>query len=69
MLDETARSKDFLLQAARVVNPDLRRHVTPALPKQGQLTPASKIVAHLLRETVEAWGKRMSEPNGSPAPT
>lgn len=54
------------LQAARVVNPDLRRHVTLALPKQGQLTPASKIVARMLRETVEAWGNRLSEPHDSP---
>ncbi|WP_137916907.1 LysR family transcriptional regulator [Hydrogenophaga sp. 2FB] len=53
------------LQAARVVNPDLRRHVTLALPKQGQLTPASKIVARMLRETVDGWGNRLSEPEGS----
>ena len=105
MLDETARSKGFVLQAeveadslrvqrelvahtrglysllgpfsidaelragrlraSRVVNPDLRRHVTLALPKQGQLTPASKIVARMLRETVEAWGNRLSEPEDS----
>lgn len=55
------------LRASRVVNPDLRRHVTLALPKQGQLTPASKIVARMLRETVEGWGNRLSEPGGSPA--
>lgn len=55
------------LRASRVVNPDLRRHVTLALPKQGQLTPASKIVARMLRETVEGWGHRLSEPGGSPA--
>ena len=35
------------LQASRVVNPDLRRHVTLALPKQGQLTPACRIRARL----------------------
>jgi DNA-binding transcriptional LysR family regulator len=55
------------LRASRVVNPDLRRHVTLALPKQGQLTPACKIVARMLRETVEGWGNRLSEPGGSPA--
>ncbi len=55
------------LQASRVVNPDLRRHVTLALPKQGQLTPASKIVARMLRETVEGWGHRLSEPEDAPA--
>ena len=50
------------LQAARVVNPDCRRHVTLSLPKQGQLTPASKIVARLIEETVEGWGNQLSEP-------
>ena len=55
------------LRASRVVNPDLRRHVTLALPKQGQLTPASKIVARMLRETVEGWGNRLSEPGDAPA--
>ena len=50
------------LQAARIVNPDCRRHVTLSLPKQGQLTSASKIVARLIRETVEGWGHQLSEP-------
>lgn len=50
------------LQASRVVNPDCRRHVTLSLPKQGQLTPASKIVARLIEETVESWGNQLSEP-------
>lgn len=56
------------LQAARIVNPDCRRHVTLSLPKQGQLTPASKIVARLVRETVEGWGHQLSEPDGEAAP-
>ncbi len=50
------------LQASRLVNPDCKRHVTLALPKQGQLTPASKIVARLIQETVEGWGQQLSEP-------
>jgi LysR family nitrogen assimilation transcriptional regulator len=50
------------LRASRVVNPDLQRHVTLALPRQGQLTPASRVVARLVRETVEAWGHRLSGP-------
>ena len=50
------------LQAARIVNPECRRHVTLALPKQGQLTPACKIVAQLIQETVESWGHQLSEP-------
>lgn len=50
------------LQASRIVNPDCRRHVTLSLPKQGQLTAASKIVARLITDTVESWGHRLSEP-------
>ena len=50
------------LQASRVVNPELRRYVTLALPRQGQLTPASKIVSRLIQETVEGWGHQLSEP-------
>ena len=50
------------LQACRVVNPDLRRHVTLALPRQGQLTPAVRIVAGLVQELVQAWGDRLSGP-------
>lgn len=48
------------LQASRVVNPDLRRHVTLALPRQGQLTPAGRIVAGLVQELVQSWGDRLS---------
>lgn len=43
------------LQAAKVVSPDLKRYVTLARPKQGQLTQASRIVAMLITETVQAW--------------
>ena len=50
------------LQASRVVNPDLRRHVTLALPKQGQLTPAAKVVARLIGETDDPWGSLPGEP-------
>ncbi len=51
------------LQAARIVNPDRRRYVTLSLPKQGQRTPASKIVARLIKETVEGWGNQLSDPS------
>jgi LysR family nitrogen assimilation transcriptional regulator len=51
------------LQAARIVNPDCRRHVTLSLPKQGQRTAASKIVARLIKETVEGWGSQLSQPD------
>ncbi|MDO8778644.1 MAG: LysR family transcriptional regulator [Burkholderiaceae bacterium] len=50
------------LQASRVVNPELRRYVTLAQPRQGQLTPACKIVSRLIRETVEGWGHQLSAP-------
>ena len=50
------------LQAARIVNPECRRHVTLALPKQGQLTAASKVVSRLIQETVAAWGGQLNEP-------
>lgn len=50
------------LAAARVVNPDLRRHVTLALPRHGPLTPASKVVSRLIRELVQAWGHQLHEP-------
>jgi hypothetical protein len=43
------------LQAARLVSPDLKRYVTLARPKQGQLTKASRIVSDLIRETVQEW--------------
>jgi LysR family transcriptional regulator, nitrogen assimilation regulatory protein len=36
--------------------------VTLALPKQGQLTPACKVVSALIRETVERWGGQLNEP-------
>lgn len=49
------------LQAARIVNPDCRRHVTLSLPKQGQLTPASKVVARLIEELVASWGSQLSQ--------
>lgn len=51
------------LQVSRVVAPDLKRHVTLALPKQGQLTAASRVVSRLIRETVAGWGHRLSEPD------
>ena len=51
------------LQAARVVAPDLKRYVTLARPKQGQLTQASQIVWQLITRTVRAWKGQLSEPS------
>lgn len=50
------------LQAAKVIGPDLKRYVTLAHPKQGQLTQASRIVSHLIRETVMAWKGQITVP-------
>lgn len=51
------------LQAAKVVAPDLKRYVTLAHPKQGQLTQASRIVSQLIKETVTQWGGQMNAPS------
>ncbi|WP_299451119.1 LysR family transcriptional regulator [uncultured Pigmentiphaga sp.] len=53
------------LQATRIVNPDLRRYVTLALPKSGVLTPACKVVSDLLQRTVEEWGGELHPPLAS----
>ena len=39
------------LQASRLVNPDLKRFVTLAMPKKGPLTVACKVVAQLIQQT------------------
>ncbi len=49
------------LQAVRLVNPDLKRYVTLARPKQGQLTKASRIVSDLIREIVQEWQGNLTE--------
>lgn len=43
------------LQGARVVQPDLKRYVTLATPKQGHLTQASRVVAGLIQTSAEHW--------------
>lgn len=50
------------LQASKLVKPDLFRHVTLALPKQGKLSPASRVVAEITREIIESWGNQLNEP-------
>lgn len=50
------------LQAAKVVAPDLKRYVTLARPKQGQLTQASRIVSNLITDTVKSWRGQLTEP-------
>jgi DNA-binding transcriptional LysR family regulator len=50
------------LQATRIVHPDLHRHVALAMPKQGQVTAASRIVSRLIIDAVEGWGRQLSRP-------
>lgn len=50
------------LQAARVVAPELKRHVTLARSRQGALTQASRIVSGLIAQTVNEWGGQLVEP-------
>jgi LysR family transcriptional regulator, nitrogen assimilation regulatory protein len=50
------------LQASRLVKPDLFRHVTLALPKQGKLSPACREVAGIIQSLTEGWGDQLAEP-------
>jgi LysR family transcriptional regulator, nitrogen assimilation regulatory protein len=56
------------LQAAKITEPDLKRYVTLAHPKQGQLTQASRIVSHLIRETVIGWQGQITTPSDQSRP-
>lgn len=54
------------LQAAKVIGPDLKRYVTLAHPKHGQLTQASRIVSQLIKETVTEWKSQITAPTNRP---
>ena len=41
------------LQASRIVDPNLKRFVTLAMPKQGSLTLACKVVMQLIQQTAK----------------
>jgi hypothetical protein len=45
-----------------VVSPDLKRFVTLALPRQGHITQASRIVSKVIKETVASWKGQLSPP-------
>lgn len=49
------------LQASRLVRPDLMRHVTLALPRQGKTSPACRVVASVVEELTLRWGKRLTD--------
>ena len=53
------------LKAAKIIGPDLKRYVTLAHPKQGQLTQAGRIVSRLIKETVEGWNGHLNAPKGA----
>lgn len=55
------------LQATRLVRPDLCRNVTLALPRQGKLSPACRVVVATLQQLVASWGNQLTEPAGAPA--
>jgi len=50
------------LQASKLVKPDLSRHVTLALPKQGKLSPACRVVAEIVQQLIGSWGNNLTEP-------
>ncbi|HET9644662.1 MAG TPA: LysR family transcriptional regulator [Burkholderiaceae bacterium] len=58
----TAEIQSGWLQASKLVRPDLCRHVTLALPKQGKLSPACRVVAETIEKLVESWGRQLTEP-------
>lgn len=56
------------LQASKLINPDLSRHVTLALPKHGKLTPACRVVAAEIQDLVVSWGNQLTEPSATEWP-
>jgi LysR family transcriptional regulator, nitrogen assimilation regulatory protein len=60
----SAELRSGRLQASKLVKPDLCRHVTLAMPRQGELSPACRVVARMVQELVQGWGKQLAEPEG-----
>lgn len=58
----TAELRSGRLQASQLVRPDLFRHTTLALPKQGKLSPACRVVAEVVQQLTQSWGNRLTEP-------
>jgi LysR family nitrogen assimilation transcriptional regulator len=50
------------LQASQLVKPDLQRHTTLALPRQGKLSPACRVVAETVQALIRSWGDQLAEP-------
>jgi len=58
----TSEVESGRLQASKLVKPDLFRHVTLALPKQGKLSAACRVVAEIVQELIKSWGSNLTEP-------
>lgn len=56
-----AELQDGRLQASKLVEPDLFRHMTLAVPEHGKLSPAGRTVAGIIEELFDAWGHRLTE--------
>lgn len=52
------------LQASKLVRPDLCRHLTLAMPRQGKFSPACRVVSQVVEELVRSWGNQLTEPAG-----
>jgi LysR family transcriptional regulator, nitrogen assimilation regulatory protein len=48
------------LKAAKIVSPELKRFVSLAMPRQGHVTQAVRIVGDLIARTVREWGGQIS---------
>ena len=59
----SAELRSGRLQASKLVRPDLSRYIALALPKQGKLSPACRVVASMLEQLVESWGHQLTEPS------
>lgn len=62
----TAELQSGRLQASKLVRPDLVRHVTLALPKQGKLSAAARRVAEMVEALIKEWGQQLVEPVPAP---
>lgn len=58
----TAELEGGRLQASKIVKPELVRHVALALPKQGKLSPACRVVAEIVQALIKSWGNQFTEP-------
>jgi LysR family transcriptional regulator, nitrogen assimilation regulatory protein len=50
------------LHAAKIVSPELKRYVSLAMPRQGHVTQAVRVVSGLIAQTVRAWHGQISGP-------